>query len=66
MNAENHESNPAYAWDGGMVQMSLNGGAWTQITPVGGYLIGLITILASPSQVIPMFILEALMDRSCV
>ena len=37
MNAENHESNPAYAWDGGMVQMSLNGGAWTQITPVGGY-----------------------------
>jgi hypothetical protein len=37
MEAENHETNAAYAWDGGMVQMSLDGGAWTQITPVGGY-----------------------------
>lgn len=36
MDAETH-SNPAYAWDGGMVQMSLNNGPWTQITPVGGY-----------------------------
>lgn len=36
MEAETH-SNPSYAWDGGMVQMSLNGGSWTQITPQGGY-----------------------------
>lgn len=36
MDAEAH-STPTYAWDGGMVQMSLNGGAWQQITPVGGY-----------------------------
>lgn len=34
--AEAH-TNPGYAWDGGMVEMSLNGGAWTQISPVGGY-----------------------------
>lgn len=37
MDAENHDTSPSYAWDGGLVQMSLNGGAWTQITPVGGY-----------------------------
>ncbi|MDP3114021.1 MAG: C25 family cysteine peptidase [Candidatus Cloacimonadaceae bacterium] len=36
MAAEAH-STPTYAWDGGMVQMSLNGGTWQQITPVGGY-----------------------------
>ncbi len=36
MDAETH-SNPIYAWDGGMVQISVNGGAWTQISPVGGY-----------------------------
>jgi len=36
MEAETH-TNPSYAWDGGMVQMSLNGSSWTQITPVGGY-----------------------------
>lgn len=36
MDAEIHTT-PSYAWDGGMVQMSINDGAWTQITPVGGY-----------------------------
>ncbi len=36
MDAETH-SNPAYAWDGGLVEMSLNNGPWTQINPVGGY-----------------------------
>lgn len=35
--AENHNTYPQYAWDGGLVQMSLNGGEWTQITPLGGY-----------------------------
>jgi len=35
--AENHDTNTAFAWDGGLVQMQLNGGAWTQITPVGNY-----------------------------
>ncbi len=37
MDAENHASYPAYAWDGGNVQMSLNGGAWFLIQPVGSY-----------------------------
>jgi hypothetical protein len=36
MDAETH-SNPLYAWDGGLVQMSLDGGEWFQITPEGGY-----------------------------
>ena len=31
------DSDPALAWDGGLVEMSLNGGEWTQITPLGGY-----------------------------
>ncbi|MCB5264614.1 MAG: C25 family cysteine peptidase [Candidatus Cloacimonetes bacterium] len=37
MNAENHDSYPAYAWDGGNVQMSVDGGAWVLIQPVGSY-----------------------------
>jgi hypothetical protein len=37
MNVEHHASNPQYAWDGGFMQMKHNGGAWTQITPEGGY-----------------------------
>lgn len=45
--AEVH-SNPTYAWDGGMVQMSLNGGSWTQITPVGGYPYRIYNNTASP------------------
>jgi immune inhibitor A len=33
--AERKSSN--VAWDGGLVEMSLNGGPWQLITPVGGY-----------------------------
>lgn len=36
MNAEIH-NNPSYSWDGGIVQMKLNEGAWVQIEPEGGY-----------------------------
>lgn len=36
MDAEAH-SDPIYAWDGGMVEISVDGGPWTQISPVGGY-----------------------------
>lgn len=34
--AEQH-TNPQYAWDGGNVEISVNNGPWTLITPVGGY-----------------------------
>jgi len=37
MAAETHNTATGMAWDGGLVQMSIDGGAWTQITPVGGY-----------------------------
>ena len=37
MDAENHDSYPSSAWDGGNVQMSLNGTAWFLIQPVGSY-----------------------------
>lgn len=37
MSAEISSSYPGYAYDGGMVEMSVDGGGWTQITPVGGY-----------------------------
>ena len=37
MDAENHDSYPAYAWDGGNVQISVDGGAWVLIEPVGSY-----------------------------
>jgi hypothetical protein len=30
-------SYPGYAYDGGIVEISIDGGPWTQITPVGGY-----------------------------
>ena len=36
MDAEVH-TNPSYAWDGGLVQISIDEGPWIQITPVGGY-----------------------------
>lgn len=36
MDAETHSS-PQYAWDGGLVQISVNNGPWTQISPVGSY-----------------------------
>ncbi|MCB5268856.1 MAG: C25 family cysteine peptidase [Candidatus Cloacimonadaceae bacterium] len=37
IDAEDHDSMPSYAWDGALLQMSLNGESWEQITPVGGY-----------------------------
>ncbi len=37
MEAEVSQAHAGYCYDGGMVEMSVNGGAWTQITPVGGY-----------------------------
>ncbi len=45
--AEQH-SNPGYAWDGGNVQMSVNNGPWTLITPVGGYPYQIYTNQESP------------------
>lgn len=38
MAAEIYDGNPPYAWDGGIVEISTDGGSsWTQITPDGGY-----------------------------
>ena len=37
MNAEISSSYPGYAYDGGIVEVSVDGGDWTQIAPVGGY-----------------------------
>ncbi|OQY39138.1 MAG: hypothetical protein B6226_02430 [Candidatus Cloacimonetes bacterium 4572_65] len=37
MDAERDGTNSSYAWDGGFVEMSLNGGSFTQITPIGNY-----------------------------
>lgn len=38
MDAEIYDGNPPYAWDGGIVEISTDGGnSWTQITPDGGY-----------------------------
>ena len=37
MDAEESGSNPGRCYDGGMVELSVDGGAWTQIAPVGGY-----------------------------
>ncbi|HPS61091.1 MAG TPA: C25 family cysteine peptidase [Candidatus Cloacimonas sp.] len=48
MSAENHSTNHSYAWDGGFVQMSVNGGNWNQITPVGGYPYKIYNNSASP------------------
>ncbi|MDY0151142.1 MAG: C25 family cysteine peptidase [Candidatus Cloacimonas sp.] len=48
MQAEKHATQNAYAWDGGMIQMSLNGSAWAQITPVGGYPYKIYSNNASP------------------
>lgn len=47
MDAEIHTT-AGMCWDGGMVQISVNGGAWTQITPVGGYPYRIYTNPASP------------------
>ncbi|MBU1881475.1 T9SS type A sorting domain-containing protein, partial [bacterium] len=37
MAAETSSSYPGYAYDGGLVEISVAGGAWEQISPVGGY-----------------------------
>lgn len=37
MDAEDHDDYQSQAWDGGLVEMSLNGGGWSSIEPVGGY-----------------------------
>jgi hypothetical protein len=37
MDAEESATNPGYCYDGGMVELSVDGGAWIQIHPVGGY-----------------------------
>ena len=37
MSAETSSSYPGYAYDGGLVEVSVNGGDWTQITPISGY-----------------------------
>jgi hypothetical protein len=37
MEAETSGSYPGYAYDGGLVEVSLDGAPWTQLTPVGGY-----------------------------
>lgn len=50
MDAENHDDYPNRAWDGGMVQMSLNGGTWNSIVPEGGYPY---TIYSNPASPFP-------------
>jgi len=37
MSAETSSSYPGYAYDGGLVEISVNSGEWAQITPEGGY-----------------------------
>ncbi|MCK4304362.1 MAG: T9SS type A sorting domain-containing protein [Candidatus Eisenbacteria sp.] len=37
MEAEVSAGHPGYCYDGGMVELSVNGGEWEQIFPVGGY-----------------------------
>lgn len=48
MNAEKDATNPNYAWDGGFVEVSVNGGPFGIIEPVGGYPYYLRTNQASP------------------
>jgi len=35
--AETSPAYPGYCYDGGLLQISVNGGAWQALTPVGGY-----------------------------
>ena len=37
VDAESSQAHPGYAYDGGLVETSVDGGEWTQLTPVGGY-----------------------------
>lgn len=50
MNAENDATNPNYAWDGGYVEMAVNGGAFNIIEPDGGYPYYMRTNQASPIE----------------
>ena len=45
--AEIHQT-AGYAWDGGLVQMSINGGEWQSITPFNGYPYRIYNNTASP------------------
>ncbi len=47
MDAETHTT-AGMCWDGGLVQISINGGTWTQITPIGGYPYRIYSNPASP------------------
>ncbi len=52
MDAETSSSYEGYAWDGGIVEMSIDGGvSWEQITPVDGYPFRIMYNLASPFPV---------------
>jgi Peptidase family C25/Propeptide_C25/FlgD Ig-like domain/Peptidase family C25, C terminal ig-like domain len=37
MDAEVSGANPGYAYDGGRIEIQIDGGAWTVLTPEGGY-----------------------------
>jgi len=37
MESEASGSYPGYAYDGGLLEISIDGGAWESVTPVGGY-----------------------------
>ncbi len=37
MESETSGSYPGYAYDGGLLEISVDGGAWQSLTPVGGY-----------------------------
>ncbi|MCP4567465.1 MAG: hypothetical protein GY841_07795 [FCB group bacterium] len=41
---------PGMAWDGGIVMISIGGGEWEQITPVGGYPYSIVDNPASPFE----------------
>lgn len=43
--------NSYWAWDGGIVEASVDGGSWTQITPVGGYPCAIANTSSSPFAV---------------
>ncbi len=47
IDAETHTTT-GMAWDGGMVELSINNGEWTQISPVGGYPYRIYNNAASP------------------
>ena len=41
-------NNNGNTWDGGLIEISVNGGEWEQITPVGGYPCVMLNIPTSP------------------